>query len=161
MIGQQIHSCDGRNVRKAKQSEIFLRVLSAIVLAAVALLATYAGAWPFTVLVAAAALVLAWEWGGMTCRSRKDSCFLVLAGVAVAAAFLMSAGLPVFAVALIAAAAVSAALLAARSGELIWVSVGALIIGLPAIALIWIRQSPDYGWLSICFIFAVVWTPDS
>jgi phosphatidate cytidylyltransferase len=135
--------------------------MSAIVLVTIALSATYAGNWSFVALVAAAAIVMSWEWSAMTCRAHKDLGFFALAGVALTAAFIAGARWPVAAFGVVAAAALLAGLLAARFDRLIWIAAGALFIGLPVVALIWLRHLPGYGWWSVCFVFAVVWATDS
>lgn len=161
MIGQRTHACDGGSVDKAKQSEVVLRILSAIVLAMTALVMTYAGVWPFTLLVVIAGVVTSWEWSRITCNSRKRFCFLALSATTIGAALLTATGWPEMAIMLIAAAAFAVVLLATRSADLTWLSPGAFLVGLPTIALVWLRQAPEYGWWSIFFIFAVVWATDS
>ena len=61
-------------------SNLALRVASAIVLAPVALAATYFGGWPFTLFWAAAALAVLWEW-----TSLVKGPFWMLAGIFYAA----------------------------------------------------------------------------
>jgi phosphatidate cytidylyltransferase len=51
----------GRTVA-APVNNLVLRVISAVVLAPVAIYAAYLGGWPFTVFWAAAALAVLWEW---------------------------------------------------------------------------------------------------
>jgi phosphatidate cytidylyltransferase len=51
----------GRPV-SAPVNNLVLRVISAVVLAPVAIYAAYLGGWPFTVFWAAAALAVLWEW---------------------------------------------------------------------------------------------------
>ena len=51
----------GRTV-SAPANNLVLRVISAVVLAPVAIYAAYLGGWPFTVFWAAAALAVLWEW---------------------------------------------------------------------------------------------------
>jgi phosphatidate cytidylyltransferase len=38
---------------------------------------------------------------------------------------------------------------------------GVLYVGLPAIALVWLRADPMYGFLAVVFLFVIVWTTDT
>ena len=42
-----------------------------------------------------------------------------------------------------------------------WSAAGVYYAGFPAVALIWIRGDPAYGWLAILYLFVIVWTTDS
>ncbi|GBF26463.1 phosphatidate cytidylyltransferase [bacterium MnTg02] len=173
MIGPKTQSCDDGKISKPKHSEVSLRFFSAAVLASIALATTYAGGWPFAILIAFAGVVMSWEWSGITCKSHQDAWFFLLASAAISATFLTSSGWPEVAVVVIVTGALLAGLLASRFADLKWIAAGILFVGAPSIALVWLRQAahygpdygadygPDYGWWSILFVFAVVWATDS
>lgn len=165
MIGSKNQSGDDGKISKPKHSEVALRIFSAAVLASIALAATYAGVWPFAILIAFAGVVMSWEWSRIICKSRQDAWFFLLASAAISATFLTSAGWPEVAVFVIVTGALLAGLLASRFAGLKWIAAGILFVGAPSIALVWLRQAahygPDYGWWSILFVFAVVWATDS
>jgi phosphatidate cytidylyltransferase len=54
-------------------SNLVLRIVSAIVLAPIAVAAVYAGGWPFTIFWAIAAIAVLWEWSTMVGRDRSLS----------------------------------------------------------------------------------------
>jgi phosphatidate cytidylyltransferase len=62
----------------------------------------------------------------------------------------------------VAVAALAAGLVArARGSAPLWTSVGIVLIGLPAVALVWLRSLPDIGLSALLWLLIVVWTTDS
>jgi phosphatidate cytidylyltransferase len=140
--------------------DLLPRLASGIVLAAGALALTWAGVWPFALLVLAVALIIAWEWGGIVRGASIDTIFVVSA-LAVGTAILLSAsGTPGLALITLTVGAILAALLGfGDRGHLS--SLGVLYAGLPAISLIWLRSSPQWGFTAILFVFLLVWATDT
>jgi phosphatidate cytidylyltransferase len=140
--------------------DVVPRLVSGIVLAVGALALTWAGVWPFTLLVLAVALIIAWEWGGIVRGASVDTIFVVSA-LAIAAAILLTAsGTPGLALITLAVGAILAALLGfGDRGHLS--SLGVLYAGLPAISLIWLRSSPQWGFTAVLFVFLLVWATDT
>ncbi len=140
--------------------DLLPRLASGIVLAAGALALTWAGVWPFALLVLAVALIIAWEWGGIVRGASVDTIFVVSA-LAVAAAILLSAsGTPGLALITLTVGAILAALLGfGDRGHLS--SMGVLYAGLPAISLIWLRSSAQWGFTAVLFVFLLVWATDT
>jgi phosphatidate cytidylyltransferase len=130
------------------------RILSALVLAPVAILAAWYGNWPFIALVTLAGVALAWEWTRLTQGAFTAGGRILMAG----AALLPLAGWiePWRGVALIALTCVLAGLPPARSRR--WMPLGALYIMLPQFALIVIREQGR--WLLLWVLF-LVWATDS
>ena len=84
-----------RPARKAKAApykELAQRTGSAVVLATIAGLLTYAGLWPFTVLAAVGSAILAWEWGRLIRQATRDAGFFIHAASAIAACILAAMG---------------------------------------------------------------------
>ena len=136
-----------------------LRVMSAAVLAPVAVAAALAGGVVFAGLVLLVALGLAWEWG-------------TLVGVpawggwaAVAAAWLaeVTHG-PVLALGVLGIGAVLAWAVVrhgrdSTSGQ--WSALGAVYVGLPALSLLALRARPEDGAVLVIGLLLVVWGTDT
>lgn len=138
------------------QSALGLRVLSAAVLAPVAIGAVLLGGWAFAILVLIAALILATEWRGLLGPGGVLPLPATVAGVWAAAAFAP----PGIALAVLAVAAVVQALCERPVGRPAWAALGVLYVGLPVVALLWLREGPANGWIVVLWLMAVVWATD-
>lgn len=135
------------------------RVLSAAVMAPLALAAVWFGGLAFLALILLAAVLLAWEWNGISGGGVLTLAVHGIAAVAaVALVYLNSAGWSLLAVA---AGAVAAGIagFATRSGPK-WPSLGVVYLTLPCIALVWLRADPALGRETILWLLAVVWATD-
>jgi len=143
---------------RPQSSELGKRLVSGVVMAALAIAAVIAGGPPFLLFWAAAAIGIYVEWSAMTegpaLRAR------VLGSTALAAAALLAGwGGPAAAlVAVIAGAVVVAAL--DRSQRHVWRGAGVLYAGTALLAPVVLRGDRDFGVLAILFLFAVVWSTD-
>ena len=136
------------------------RLASGIVLAVGALVLTWAGVWPFALLVLAVALIIAWEWGGIVRGASVDTIFVVSALAIVAAVLLTASGTPGLALITLAVGAILAGLLGfGERGHLF--ALGVFYAGLPAISLIWLRSSQQWGFVAVLFVFLLVWATDT
>lgn len=136
------------------------RVASAIVLAVLALGANFAGAVPFAVLVSILVLVVSWEWGRMVRGDGTSIQTIIHAASTAVAAALAASGMAAIGLAALGIGAIL--ILTLRFGVGVRLSVlGVLYVGLPAVALIWLRGDAPEGALAILFVFLVVWTYDS
>lgn len=152
MAGSSLSSASGRELR--------LRVISGAALAALALLALWAGGWVFSAMVALAVALLFREWAAMHRIGPAWSALgvLVLGGAVVAA----SLGRPGLALALVALATLGLALGLWRQADgdgFPWRAAGLSYAGLPAVALVWLRLQPD-GLQLLVWTMAVVWATD-
>lgn len=144
----------------AVSQDLAVRLASGLVLAAAALVLTWAGVWPFALLVVAVALLVAWEWGRIVRRSGIDTIFVVTACTLLLAVALAAADTPGLALIAVVVGAILAALLGfGDRGHLS--SFGVLYAGLPAISLVWLRGSPWWGFEAVVFLFVVVWATDT
>ncbi len=137
------------------------RALSALVVAPPAVLAAWAGAPYFGALVLVAALVLAWEWDRM-CDGRFGPAGIVLAfSVAVVAGF---GWLGEWRWGLATAAAGFGAVFAVerstRREAAFWAAFGAFYVGVPALAILWLRADPEAGRASVLWLIAVTAATD-
>lgn len=155
---------DGNGRRSGSRIELWTRIASGIVLVVVALAMTYAGPLAFAALVSGFVALMAWEWGRLVRAQGLDWAFAVQVGAAATAAILTVYGCPACALLTIVAGTCAVFLLrrmTLETNEAWWSAAGVYYTGLPAIALIWIRTDPAYGWHAILFIFIVVWTTDT
>ncbi|PKQ05860.1 MAG: phosphatidate cytidylyltransferase [Alphaproteobacteria bacterium HGW-Alphaproteobacteria-11] len=143
-------------------SDLKTRVISAAVLAPVALGATWAGGWFFAALLAAAALVMAQELARLlygAAVGSRDAAGLAVAGLSVIV--LATAGLP--GAALAAAGAVLAFALAARSWSgrtMMPALIAYCYLVIPLVALVWLRNDPELGLAVTIWLLATVWAID-
>lgn len=143
-------------------SELRLRILSGVVLAAVVLAATWAGGLSFRLLAAAIALLLYYEWStivriGETDRTGNIAGWCIVALVALLTLFdytYAAAGLMLL---VLVAGLAGMAVLRRRDG---WLLGGILYAGLSGLSLAAIRGGDAAGLAAMLFIFAVVWATD-
>jgi phosphatidate cytidylyltransferase len=149
---------------KAVSSELVTRVNSALVLVALTLALTYAGTQTFAALILFAAALMSWEWGRVVRGVGIDRIFAVQTVAIVAAGYVTLLRWPALAVAMIVAATWLVFRIhkgAKLSSDPWWSAAGVYYAGFPAIALIAIRQDPQYGFHAILYLFLVVWSADT
>lgn len=142
-------------------SNLQLRVVSAIVMAAVTLGLTWAGGLPFRLLSAVIAGAVLYEWCAMT-RNFTTTIHQWLAAVLLAlvlATLVLGYSAP--AILLVFGLALGIAIIVELAGRRsIWSSAGLAYAGLSAISLALLRDSDRSGLIAILFLFAVVWSTD-
>ena len=143
-----------------------VRALSAVVLAVPVMAAVYFG-WPyFQLLTAAAALILAWEWTRV-CGATAGNKLAILGALLLAV--VMTAALAQPGMALVVLGLGFALLWAlprfeeepASAQDRLWFASGILYVGIPCVALIWLRGDGEAGRQTLIWLFAVVWAADS
>lgn len=143
----------------ARRSNLASRVVVGVFLAIVAIADIWVGGPAFTLMIAAGVGIVLWEW----CAMHGIPAAWRIAGIAAlaAASALAHLGRPVQALALLGAAILAFFLLSAltRTGGKRWLSTGLVYAGLPAVALIWLRQQPD-GFALVMWTMGVVWATD-
>jgi phosphatidate cytidylyltransferase len=138
-----------------------LRVISAVVMAAVALLLTWLGGLPFRALAAAVAIAVFYEWvlisGLGRVRWAAFGYFVLLAIVVLMmlsgapALTVIVALLPVFLCALV---------VGSFASQGTWGAFGMIYAAMPALAVATIRGSDNAGLIAVIFLYAVVWGTD-
>ena len=150
-----------RPARRFDWSNLRQRALSATVLAPLVILAIWIGDWAFLLIMAAAVAVLANEWSLMSApRSplRVAAAITVTVLIAAFAGYFQNFAL---AWALIAVAAIGCAVIARGVAERpVDCAFGALYIGVPCLALIWLRSAAPQGRTWTILLFAVTWSAD-
>ena len=142
-------------------SELGKRVGSAVVMAGLALAATWAGGWAFTLLWLAAGIVIFVEWIDMSRARRRTALLLVGCGGLVAGAVILRGGPDLARTALAAGCAAAGILLAGASGrDRLWALGGIAYAALAMAVPVLVRDEPALGAPAILWIFAVVWLTD-
>ncbi len=149
---------------KPISSELVLRFNSALILVALSVTSAYAGPRTFAGLILFFVALMSWEWGCVVRGRSFDSIFALQAGaIAIAGIFILK-NYPASAVGTIIGATWAAFLIHKKAGlasDPWWTAAGVYYAGFPAIALIAIRQDPDYGFYAILYLFLVVWSADT
>ncbi|HZF34581.1 MAG TPA: phosphatidate cytidylyltransferase [Candidatus Angelobacter sp.] len=150
-------------VPPANASTLRTRVVSALILAPLALGAAYLGRPVWDVLVAAMGASMAWEWarlcsGGRV--SRVGAVSMAIAPAAVAVAALMGV---IPALIIVGAGVVLIGLGASLEGARnpAWPAVGVAYVGVPCLAMAWLRARPDDGLAALLWVLALVWATDT
>ncbi|WP_173982561.1 phosphatidate cytidylyltransferase [Magnetospirillum sp. SS-4] len=133
------------------------RALSALALAPPALLATWAGGYAFAAMVALAAALMCWEWHRIALGGFGRAGQAAAAGCV--AASILAVSHPAAAMAVVAAAAALMAVMAGRAGRA-WATGGLLYVGLPSVALVWLRLDPVFGEAVVWWLLLMVWATD-
>ena len=141
-------------------SNLKLRLISGAVLATVAFLLTYAGPLPFALLILVCALVISWEWGRLVRGATFDLGFFLHAIGVTAAIVLAAAGYAALALAVLVITSITLVPLYIGRGARLS-GLGVFYVGLPAVALLWLRSDEPFGFTAVLFVFAVVWASDT
>lgn len=136
-----------------------LRVLSALVLAPLALACAYTGSWPFALFWVLAALIVLWEWITLVAGRGHVLMFSSCGSAIAVAAVVEFRGRPLTALMVI-GLGVLASLIFAPDARRQWVAAGIGYAGALLLAPLYLRFDPDYGLEAILLLFAVVWTTD-
>jgi phosphatidate cytidylyltransferase len=141
-------------------SELGLRVCSALVLVPLAVATAYFGGWSFAVLWGAAGIGTFWEWISLMAGSHRRSVMTMGAAALALAVALAASGHVVAALTALAAGTVGTAALAPAQCR-IWLAAGVPYCGSIAAVPVVLRSDPQYGFLAIIFLFAIVWGTDT
>jgi phosphatidate cytidylyltransferase len=139
------------------------RILSAVVLAPLVLLAIYLGGLWFAALMVAAGGLMGWEWARMCSGGRFGPPGAMAAATLAVLAPLFIFAPPATAPAVLGVGAATGAVLAASGGSRgdAWLPLGIVYIGLACLALLWLRAVPAEGRNMVFWLLAVVWATDS
>lgn len=139
--------------------ELALRVVSALVLAPLAVAVAYLGGWSFVVFWGLAAAGVLWEWTSLVALA--DRRVLLMAGLAPLALAMALGGTGRLLAGVIVAVmgALSAAALAPAARRL-WVAGALPYAAAIVLAPVALRADTEHGFLAVIFIYAVVWSTD-
>ena len=149
----------GKAQNSNKNSDLPLRLVSALILGTVVLAITWAGGTYFRILMGVAALLIYREWSTITASSQTPTSInlgslFVLLGV-----LAMVFGYDRESMVICGVAAIGLGVLGVVINGKIWVAGGVIYALAPAIALAQIRMEPQ-GLLLIVLIFVIVWGTD-
>jgi phosphatidate cytidylyltransferase len=124
------------------------------------------GGWGFAGFVALAVVLMALEWARLsTLRFGRQSGWIAGGAVLVvgsSATLLIAAGRPEAALGCLLGGALLSGLVAwAAGGPPLWTGLGVDYVGLPALALLWLRAVPEMGLGLLLWLLIVVWTTDT
>jgi phosphatidate cytidylyltransferase len=148
------------------RAAVRLRVLSALMLVPIALGIVLADGWIYPLFVALLAVLMGLEWRRLS-EARFDRRYGrvsggVALGIGLAATALASLDRPRDAVACVGLGMVLAGVLAGtRVAAAVWAAIGVALIGLPTIALVWLRSVPELGLSLVLWLLIVVWSTDT
>jgi phosphatidate cytidylyltransferase len=142
--------------------EILIRIASAVVLVPIVLWIVTLGGAAFLVLISVCVALLSLEWAlmatpKMAARMSTAIMLTILCGL-----FSAYLGHPALALVILSFGTACSGLYAYRL-KAAWLDAayGALYIGIPAIVLIWLRESSDKGKDWVFFAFGIAWVADS
>ncbi len=145
----------------AGASELKLRIISALVMAAVVLVATYVGGWLFAIVWTAVAVLVAREWYSITAPQSGQTLLWVAAAAVLIACGAAQVGF--VALAVLTPVFVSVAMPMIDGKNLIdrnWLRAGVVYAAWLGVAVILLRRVPGIGVYLILWSFAVVWLTD-
>jgi phosphatidate cytidylyltransferase len=140
-------------------SNLALRILSAVVLAPIALFAAYFGGWVFVFFWVLAAIAALWEWTTMVVGASYRLMFASCGGAIAIAGFVAWLGRPIVAILMVGLGGLAAAIFAPDERR-IWVTAGIGYAGALLLAPIFLRADDTFGFAVIVLLFAIVWTTD-
>lgn len=142
-------------------SNLQLRIVSSVVLAAAVLGLTWVGGLPFRLLAVAIGAAMMVEWCAMAGEACSRRGAAIAGGFLCAALLAILAGLPAELVFSLLGAGVVASLVDSRiRREQVWPAAGLAYAGLSAASLALLRGADQTGLVAILFLFAVVWATD-
>lgn len=141
-------------------SNLQQRVISAVILVAIVLLATWLGGAWFRLMVCLVALAVFLEWLGMTQGEIRPVAGPILAAFGLAVLFLLAGAGPTLALLAALVLGAAAGVIAETRREGLWILQGFAYAFLPAYALILLRADNPAGLTAVLFLYAVVWVTD-
>ena len=146
----------------AKWGDLGVRALSAAVLIPAVLADVWAGGIWFHLFVALLGILMAQEWVTIVHRQNPVQFALHAAGAMCGALLPLDAGLAGGLIAIAVLWAASAGLAAAEEpGGSAWRYLGVGYVSIPMIALVLLREDPDYGIAAIVWVMLMVWAADT
>jgi phosphatidate cytidylyltransferase len=137
-----------------------VRLLSGLALGVLVALFTLSGITAFAVLVAAGAMLIAWEWGHLVHGREAGVATAVLLGTASIAAILAYFEQIALALLALSIGAILATVLSLGRNS-VFSALGVFYAGLPAVSLIWLRADSTLGLWAVIFVIVVVVVADT
>ena len=143
----------------APTNNLALRIITAVVLAPVAIAAAWFGGWPFAAFWGVAAVAVLWEWTTLVVGDRYRLMLSSCASAIAVAALVAGRGRPLTAILLVGLGALAATIFAPRERRF-WITAGIGYAGVMLLAPLLLRADAAYGFSAIVLLFAIVWSTD-
>ena len=140
-------------------NNLVLRVISAVVLAPLAIAVAWFGGWPFAAFWGVAAVAVLWEWTTLVVGDRYRLMLSSCASAIAVAALVAWRGRPMTAILLVGLGALAATIFAPRERRF-WITAGIGYAGVMLLAPLLLRADGAYGFQAIVLLFAIVWSTD-
>jgi phosphatidate cytidylyltransferase len=140
-------------------NNLSLRIISALVLAPLALLVAYVGGWPFAIFWGAASIAVLWEWIRLVAGPGHRLMFTSCASAIAVADLVAWRARPLVAIFVVGLGALAATIFA-PDGRRLWITAGIGYAGAMLLAPLLLRGDDAYGFFVMVLLFAVVWTTD-
>ncbi len=145
--------------RQDQRHNLLLRVLSAAVLAPLALAAAYFGGVGFAIFWGVAAVAVLWEWMALATGAANRLVFYVGASALLLAVVIAERQRPGISVLIIILGALAAVVFAPAERRA-WIAGGVCYAGIMLMAPLVLRSDAEFGLLALLMLFAVVWATD-
>ncbi|HUO93674.1 MAG TPA: phosphatidate cytidylyltransferase [Rhizomicrobium sp.] len=152
-----------RKTKSPIANELLVRILIGLVLAAIGIAVTLAGGSLFAGFVALASIAAAREWHRMVGHERYAREWIATGSALTAAIVVTTISTSVIGpiAILVAGATLAAGFGAARGAPVKWAGLGALYIGIPACALVALREHVHHGEWIVLGVLLVIWSADT
>jgi phosphatidate cytidylyltransferase len=143
------------------KSEMLTRLVSAIVMAALALGSALVSVWTFVALVIAAGVTVSWEWGRLVRKAGFDAIAGIQSAAVASVAVAVALSRPGLALIAAIVALVGTGLLAVSSATVGWSLLGIAYSVLSTWSMVWLRSDPTLGATALLYLLLVAWTTDT
>ncbi|MGB6438189.1 MAG: phosphatidate cytidylyltransferase [Methyloceanibacter sp.] len=143
------------------KSEMLTRLVSAIVMAALALGSALVSVWTFVALVIAAGVTVSWEWGRLVRKAGFDAIAGIQSAAVASVAVAVALSRPGLALIAAIVALVGTGLLAVSSLTVGWSLLGIAYSVLSTWSMVWLRSDPTLGATALLYLLLVAWTTDT
>ncbi|MGH6944698.1 MAG: phosphatidate cytidylyltransferase [Geminicoccaceae bacterium] len=142
------------------------RVVSGLVLVLIALGLLCLGLWPFAGLLVLASALMAIEWQRLigACFGRESGLLAGWSAAVISVGIILLAGLGYPGAALVVAVGgivLGGGLATLLGAQPLWAALGVAWLGMPMLALIWLRAIPERGLGLVVWLLVVVWATDT
>ncbi len=153
---------EGQKSQSPKWGDLGLRAFSAVILIPAVIADVWAGGIWFHLFVALIGVLMAFEWVTIVHRQSPVQLALHAAGAMCGALLPLDVGMngALAAIAVLCVMSIALAAYEDASGPF-WRNLGVAYVSLPAIALVVLREDPDYGIAAIIWVMVSVWAADT
>lgn len=143
------------------KSEMLTRLVSAIVMAALALGSALVSVWTFVALLIAAGVTVSWEWGRLVRKAGFDAIAGIQSAAVASVAVAVALSRPGLALIAAIVALLGTGLLAVSSATVGWSLLGIAYSVLSTWSMVWLRSDPTLGATALLYLLLVAWTTDT